>query len=165
MVPRVTLGKKRTQGSIRQAETLPIVRNNDSLFRYGDNIAVHFEVGLLTVDSRCSFDQLCRINHVRCAARVQHSFRVWQMSHELPGATGVIEVYVRQENVVNITNIEVLLFEAIQQKWHAEVCAGVNESSSAAFDNQVTCIKQRSNVVGINGCNAMIQFGGSCRLT
>jgi hypothetical protein len=87
------------------------------------------------------------------------------MSHELPGATGMIEVYVRQENIFNITNIEVLLFQAIQQEWHAEVCAGVNESGSAVFDNQVTCVKQRSNVVGINGCNAMIQFGGSCRLT
>jgi hypothetical protein len=37
-------------------------------------------------------DQFRRVDHVRCAARVQHCLGVWQRLKQLAGAAGVIEV-------------------------------------------------------------------------
>jgi hypothetical protein len=45
---------------------------------------------------------------------------------------------VRQENVVDFANIQVLLTQAVQQQRDAIVRAGINECAPAALDNEVT---------------------------
>jgi len=43
-----------------------------------------------------------------------------------------------QENVIDVTDIQVLLAQAVQQERDAVVRAGINECTTAALDNEVT---------------------------
>jgi hypothetical protein len=51
---------------------------------------------------------------VRRSARVNDAARVWQLLHQQTRTTGVIQMNVRQENVVHITGPEVLLPQAVE---------------------------------------------------
>jgi hypothetical protein len=64
--------------------------------------------------------------------------RVRQALHQQSGATGMIEMNVRQENVINVTDIQVLLTQTVQQEGDAIVRAGINECTPAILDNEVT---------------------------
>ena len=45
-----------------------------------------------------------------------------------------------KDDVVDVTNIEVLLLQRVEQQRHAVIYTGINERGSAALDNQVTRI-------------------------
>ena len=67
--------------------------------------------------------------------------RVRQLLHQRAGASGVIEVNVGQEDVVDVLGLEVVLVECVEQQRHAEVGAGIDERGAALRDHQVTGIR------------------------
>ena len=118
MMTRVTLRIKGAKTPSRQAERLNIVGNNDSIFINSCYVAVDFRERFFAIDSLRALDQLRGINHVRCATGMQHGFCVRQMLHQCSATTGMIQVHVCQEYVVDIADINILLLQAIKQKWH-----------------------------------------------
>ena len=52
---------------------------------------------------------------MRRAARVDHAAGIGQGMHQLACATRMIEVHVCQENVVDVTSVEILLAQCVEE--------------------------------------------------
>jgi hypothetical protein len=90
---------------------------------------------------------------------VQDTARVWQVLHEQARAAGVIEMNVRQEDVVNIRNVKVLLSERVEQQRYRVVRARIDERGVATFHDQVARVLQWAQVFGIDGNDAIVEGG------
>jgi hypothetical protein len=88
---------------------------------------------------------------------MHHAPCVWQVPHEATGAAGVIEVHVRQKNVVNIGDVKILPGEGVQQKWDAAVNAGVNIRGTTFLDDQMARIVQQAHIFSINRDDAVVK--------
>ena len=75
----------------------------------GHDIAVHLARALFTVDTDRSGDKPLGAHHMWGAPRMHDAARVWQVLHEQAGAAGMVKVYMRQENKVDVADIKVLL--------------------------------------------------------
>ena len=65
-----------------------------------------------------------------------------------------------KDDVVDVTNIEVLLLQRVEQQRHAVIYTGINERGSAALNNQVTRIVERARILGIDGGDAIVEDCG-----
>jgi hypothetical protein len=82
---------------------------------------------------------------------------VGQSLHQLPGAAGMIEMYVRQKNVIDVTAVDAFLAQRFQEQGDARVDAGIDEGCASVVDDQVTGIEQWPHVVGVDGGDAVVQ--------
>ena len=82
--------------------------------------------------------------------------RVRQLLHKEACATRVIEVNVREENVVDIRNAEALLLQRVKQERNTVVRSSIHERSTTALYDQVTRILQGSRILSIDGGDAII---------
>jgi len=69
----------------------------------------------------------------------------------------MIEMDVRQEDIVDVGGIEPLLVECIEQQGHAVVRARVDKCSAAALDDKMAGVLDRPQVLGIDGDDAIVQ--------
>jgi hypothetical protein len=65
---------------------------------------------------------------------------IWQLLHQQAGSTGMIEVNMRQEDEVDVPNVDILLTQAVEKKRDAGVRAGIDKSTPATLHNKVTRI-------------------------
>jgi hypothetical protein len=75
---------------------------------------------------------------MRRPARVEDAARVWQVLHQQASAASMIEVNMRQEDKVDITDVKTLLLQPVQKERNAVIRPGIDESAPAALDNEVT---------------------------
>ena len=71
----------------------------------------------------------------------------------------MIEVDVRQENVVDVADVATLLTKPVEKKRYAVVGARVDEGAAPVFHNQVAGILQWAQVLGIDGDDAIVEDG------
>ncbi len=64
----------------------------------------------------------------------------------------------RKEDVLDVTDIEVLLFKSIDQQWNTAAYAGIDERSTTTFNDQMAGILQRALVFGVDGNDAIIEL-------
>ena len=68
----------------------------------------------------------------------------------------MIKMNVRQENVIDVCNVEALLVQRINQQRNTVVCSGIDERGAAALNDQVAGILQGSLILCVDGRNAII---------
>jgi len=71
----------------------------------------------------------------------------------------MVEMHVCQEQVVNISNIDIVLPQRIQQQRHTVVCSRVDKSGATGLDNQVAGVEQWADIVRIDGEYAIPDAG------
>jgi hypothetical protein len=81
------------------------------------------------------------------------------MAHEPTSATGVVEMHVRQENVVNVCRIDVLVAQTRQQIIDTIVDTGVDECGAAVLQDQVAGIEQGGSKARIDRGYAVTVVG------
>jgi hypothetical protein len=77
---------------------------------------------------------------VRRAARVNDTPCVRQVLHQQAGTASMIEVNMRQENKVDVADVETLSLQPVEKERHAVIRPGIDESTPAAFNDEVTRI-------------------------
>ena len=164
VVPGVPLGVQRANLAAAETEAVLVRGHVDASSVDRHDLAVKFEGLLLAVHALRTGDEFLRVGHVRCAARVQHATRVRQRLHQQASASGVIEMDVGQEDVVDVAAIEIVLLQRVEQVRHAVVGAGVDEGRAAVGDHQVAGVCGRSQVQGVDGDNAVACVGGARHL-
>ena len=75
---------------------------------------------------------------MRRPARVEDAACIWQVLHQQASAASMIEVNMRQEDKVDITDVKTLLLQPVQKERNAVIRPGIDESAPAALDNEVT---------------------------
>ena len=88
-------------------------------------------------------------------ARVHHCFRVRQSLHERSGASGVVEVHVREEYVVHRVACDAEVIERRQQARKAGRGARVDERRAPRALDDVHGCKTVAHVLGIHGRDAV----------
>jgi len=83
---------------------------------------------------------------------------VRELLHQLARTACVIEVHVRKKNEVDIADIQVFLAECLDEQWNAVVYAGVDESSTTIFNDQMTGVVQEAHVFGVDGDDAIVEL-------
>ena len=115
MVSCMSLGMQRSNLAATEAEAVLITGLDDALCIDRHDFTVKFVGFFLAVNALRSGDELRRIRHVRRASRVYHAARIRQRLHQCPGAAGMVQVDVGQENVIDVTGFEVVLPERVEQ--------------------------------------------------
>ena len=94
---------------------------------------------------------------MRGATRVQDAAGIRQVLHQQAGPAGMVEMNVRQENKVDVGDIEALLTQRIQQQRYGIVGAGIDERAAALFDDEVTGVLQRAQIFSVDGDDAIVE--------
>ncbi len=160
MMFRMTFGVQRLQRPAIEVKPLFIVADLDPVLVDRLDDPVHLARPFLAVDGLRAGNEPCGVDHVSCGSRVAHASRIRQRLHQRSGTAGMIEMHVSYEYKVDVSGIQALLLERIQEQRHAVVDAGVDKCRSAAFIDQVTGIMQRSLVLGVDGRNAIVEHRG-----
>lgn len=161
-MPCMSFGEKSLHFATVKIDPLFIFGNNDTLLVNGLNDAVQFASTVNAINPFGAFDELFRVDHVRCTPRVDYATRIRQVLHEQARTTRVIEVYVGQKNEIDIGRIKVALPQSVKQQGNAVVRTRIDESATATFDNQVACVLQGAAVLGVDGENAIIKCCNLC---
>ena len=82
---------------------------------------------------------------------------VRQVLHQQARTTGVVEVNVCQEYVVDVGDVKVVLLQRTEQQRDAVINPGVDERRATLLDDQVAGILQRTRVLGIDGDDAIVE--------
>ena len=137
VVPRMSLGIDRLQRAAVEREPLLIFRYDYALLIDRFDSAVQ-SLGLcLAVNGLGSRDQLRWVHHVPRPVAVHYAFGVRQLLHEATSAAGMIEVHVRKNDVVDVSDVEVLLNEGVQKQRNAVIDAGIDKRRTTLFDDQM----------------------------
>jgi len=83
---------------------------------------------------------------------------VWQSLHQLARTACMIEMHVREKHEVDIADIQVLLFECVDEQRNAAVYTGVDESSTAILDDQMAGVLKSARVFRVDGDDAIIKL-------
>jgi len=134
--------------------TLKVARDEHALRRQRHNIAVQLPIGRRAVDGDGSGDQLCRIDQMRRAARVQHRARIRQCLHQSARAAGMIQMHVRQKDKIDCAAGDTELLERGEQIRHRVRRARVDKGGAAAMLDDVRGCHSRAPVLGIHRGNA-----------
>ena len=86
---------------------------------------------------------------------MHREFRVRQVLHQLPRATGVVEVYVREDDPVDVFRLEVGGFDGREEMRQRMRCAAVDEGAAAVFDDEVGGVERRTAEGGVDGVDAV----------
>ena len=112
-----------------------------------------------TVNRDGTLNQFFGVEHVRGTARMHHRFGIWQHFEQLAGTAGMVEMHMCQEQVVDVSSIDIGLPQRIQQQRHAVVCSCVDKSGAACLNNEVAGVEQRADIVRIDGEYAIPDIG------
>jgi hypothetical protein len=75
---------------------------------------------------------------VRRTARVNDTPCIRQVLHQQTGTASMIEVNMRQEDKVDVRDVETLLLQPIQKERNAVIRPGIDESAPATLNNEMT---------------------------
>ena len=100
-------------------------------------------------------DELGGLDEMRRAARMQHRPRVRQLLHQLARAAGVVQVHVREENVVHRLAGDAEPSSAAEQIGNGMRRADVDERGPAAVLDDVRGREPGPHVFGIDGTDAV----------
>jgi hypothetical protein len=92
---------------------------------------------------------------------MQHCPRIGQRLHHLAGATRVVEMDVRQEQVIDLVAREAELVQRRQQRGCGWSRTRVDESSASLVHHQVAGRKSRSHVSRVDQVKAIAQRLGN----
>lgn len=159
MMQRVTLRVQRLQLAAVEIKPLFVISDYATRFFHRLNNAIHRARLFDAVNRLCASDQFCRINHVSGATRMNDTAGIGQLLHQEARSASMVQVNMRKENVVNITHVEVLLMQRIDEQRHAVVGSGIDEGRAAAFNNQVAGVLQGSRILSIDGRDAIVKLG------
>ena len=157
MVARVSFGVQCLQTPPIQLEPRLVLGDQNPRLVDRHDVTVHFAGPLFAVHADRAGNQSFGVDHVRRTAWVQHTTGIWQVLHKQPRPTRMIEVNVRQEHVVDVRDVETLLPKGVEQQWYGIVGAGINERPTAALDNQVARVLERTQVFRVDGDDAIVE--------
>src|SRR5437667_59903 len=112
-------------------------------------------VQALAVDRAGAGHELRRVDHVRCAARMQQRPRVGELLHQAPRAAGVIEMHVRQQQVVDGFPRNAELREPGEQIRDGRVGPHIDEGRASRVDDDVRGGVPRIQVLAVDGADAV----------
>ncbi len=92
---------------------------------------------------------------MRRAARMQQRARLRQLAHQQPGAAGVIEVHVGEQQVVDRLTGDAELGECAEQQGDRRVGPDVDECRAAFIHDEVRGGVSRVQVLGVDGTDAV----------
>ena len=114
MVTGVTFCEKAGQLTTGEINGLAVAYDQNTIDWRWRNRSVNLPVPLLAIHVDSALDQPCRIDHVRRAAWVNHKPGVRKVLQQGACAASMIQVHVRHEQVVDISDINVVLLQRIQ---------------------------------------------------
>ena len=144
-------GEKTLQRPAGKLELLQIVSRQEPLFINRHYVAKHLLEALLTVNLRCAPDQPGWVRQMRYASRVHYCARIRQVFHQFAGASGMIQVYMGQKNIIDVGCVHVFLAQGVEKQRYTCVRARIDKRGTPVFDNQVTGVENRTNVVRVDG--------------
>ena len=97
-----------------------------------------------------SCDQSGRFDQVSHPAWVHDDLGPRQVREQSTGATGMIKVDVRQENVIDSLGTQTRLAQRSEQKWDCRRSAGIDEGRPAVMHNKVTGIESGAHILSID---------------
>ncbi len=124
-------------------------------------LAIQLAVHRVAVDGDGAGDELRRIDEVRCAARMQHGPGVRQRLHHLARATRVVEMDVRQEQVIDLLARKAQFVERCQQPGRGRAGPGIDESGASLVHHQVAGREPGAHVLRIDQEEAITQRLGN----
>src|SRR5690606_20771950 len=68
------------------------------------------------VASLRSLYELAGIEHVTRTPRMQQRRRARQLTHQEPGPTGMVEMHMRQKDVIDVARVDVFLLQSLEQQ-------------------------------------------------
>ena len=172
VVARVAGGVQEGQKSAGKADRHAVFAAHHACLRYADHLAVGARDLVGTVDGTGAVHQGRRIDQVRRAPRVDHEPRARQALHQQADTAGMVQVYVRRDDVVHRVTRQAVGLERGQKARHRIIGAGVDEGRVPVFDDQVARIETRSVEAGVDDVDAVVQrvdegmgggHGGECR--
>ena len=150
MVPGVTGRVDELERAVPERQALAVLDHDHPVRRNRDDLAVQLAVERLAVDLDRARDQPGRVDQVRRAARVQHRAGIRQRLHQLAGPARMIEVHVRQEQVVDLLARDADLVQRREQPGCGRRGAGIDERRAAVIDHEVARREPRTQVEGID---------------
>ena len=113
-----------------QLESLSILGDRDALALDRQDLAIQLRIELLTVNRSRRGDECRGIEHVWRATRVKHTGGTRQRAHERTGAAGMIEVNMREEQVVHRVRGDLQLLERREYQRNGSIRAGIDDGRS-----------------------------------
>lgn len=144
-------------------EPLLVVCDNDALFVDGQYLAKHTLHALCAIYRRRAGDQLGWIDNMPRAPRMNDALCVRQMLHRLARAARMVEMYVREEHIIDRANVDIDPLQTVEQRADTGIRASVDDRSTVAFEDQVTGIEPRPHEPGIYADNAASVSSRLCR--
>ena len=99
---RMSFRMQRLHAPSAKLEPVFVARDDNARLVNRHDVPVHRARALFAVDADGPGNQPLRVHHVRGTARMHDAARVGQVLHEQARTTGVVEVNVRQEYVVDV---------------------------------------------------------------
>ena len=110
------------------------------------------------VDRRRAGHQARRIDHVWCATRMHGKPRIGQLTHDLPGPAGVVEMDVGDDHEVHRRDIDLLGLQFVEQGRNRIIGTDIDEGGTAIFDDQMTGIEMGTMETRVDGADAVLEI-------
>ena len=154
MVKRVPRCIQELEGAASQADAMAVLDRHHPLGRYGQDFPVVLAEHALTVHRLGGGNEFRRIDHVRGAARMHQDLRARQRCRQPAGAARMVQMHMREENIIDVGRIDAFGGEGAEQIRNGEMRAGVDECGAAVIDDEVTGIEPRAQMLGVDRKNA-----------
>jgi hypothetical protein len=150
-----------------EPEALAILDHPHARRRNRHKLPVQTREAFLAVDRLGARDELRGVDHVRRAARMQHRLRAGKLAHESARATGVIQVHVRQQQVIDRVARHAEFPQSGEQIGNRIVGADIHEGGAAGVNYDVRGGVPGIQVLAIHGGDAVRvpikrRFHGNC---
>ena len=136
---------------------MAVVGHVDAFGRHRNQLAVAVLDFLGTVHGRRAGNQLRWIDHVPRTARMHDQSRVRQLLHQRAGTTGVIQMHVGQDHIVDRIDWNVLGLKLRQQARHRIVRTDIDKGGVAALDDQMAGVELRTKESGVDRADAVVE--------
>ena len=123
------------------------------------NFAVHPARFFHTINRCHAFHQPRRLGHMPRPTWMHHQTGIREQLHHRPGATGMIEMNVRQHHVIDGINRHAKLVQRPQGIGNGIIAAGINDSDPPLFENQMDRRMLRPDIVRIDRINIVLVTG------
>src|SRR6516165_6834500 len=134
---RMTWGVDELERTPPEHDALAVSDCVYALGRDGQQLPIHATEALLTVHRLRAGDELCGVDHVRCTARMQQYAGTGQFAYQPAGTTGMIEVHVGEQQVIDRCARDAELLERSEQVGDGRVRSHIDERRPPAIDNEV----------------------------
>lgn len=152
----VARGVDHEQFAAAELDSQSFVSVDDALGRDGQDVAVDVVDVVLAINGGDAGDKLGGLGHVARAARMDDQFGVGEFAHERPGAAGVVEVDMGEDDVIDSIAAEADLVQRFQHIGQRVVAAGIDEGDPAVVDDHVDGGQDGAHVAGVEGDDAVV---------